>query len=117
MRGDPMKIKQFLTGLTIITTLSLGGIALVAQPVMAGSPIVYNQHGSYVPLVNGTKSRLSIRAWLKNSTHFYMHCYVVDGWYNGNYSTNKWFWGQSDYQGWGWVHASYVYYQTSVPRC
>jgi hypothetical protein len=112
-----MQILGRWRSLILSVGMALGAIFFAATPAMAGSPIVYNQHGSTVPMKYGTKRISPVKAWLPNSSHFYMSCWTDDDWVNGNYNTNRWFWGQSQSYGWGGVSASYVYYQIRVPHC
>ena len=108
------------------TRLRLGLVAAVAAlasllaftPAQAGSPIVWNHTGGYIPQYYAPNQNYSnVKSWLPNSSHFYMTCWIDNTWYYGNYWSNRWFggWGATGY--WGYVPASYVYYQVSVPHC
>lgn len=53
-----------------------------------------------------------------NGTITHMICWGDDGWYDGNYDTNRWFVVTINGQPGQWfINASYVYYQTKVPAC
>jgi hypothetical protein len=98
----------------LLSALALGGTASAAQ----ASSIVWKANGGSVPMYWGTRSWSGVKAWLPNSSHFQMVCWVDDQWYYGNYWSNRWFFGQSYATGdWGSVPASYVYYQVWVPHC
>ena len=103
---------SFIAFLALI--FSLGAVT----PAQASTSIVWNHTGGSVPMFWGTRTTGGIKAWIPNSSHFEMRCWVDDQWYYGNYWSNRWFWGQSYATGdWGFEPASFVYYQTYVPHC
>lgn len=113
-------LNRLMTSKVLIAALalaiSLGG-TITAAPAEAGSPIVYNQSGKYVAGRHCAHSSCGVYEWMPNSQHFYMRCWMDNQYYYGNYGSARWFGGYSQSGYWMWVHSSYVYYQTSVPRC
>lgn len=103
-------------GLVLAALLMIGSLA-TAAPAQAGSPIVYNQRGSYVAGRACASVNCPVDSWLPNSQHFYMRCWVDNQYFTGNYGSVRWFGGYTQAGRWVLVHSSYVYYQTSVGRC
>lgn len=53
-----------------------------------------------------------------NGTAIHMYCWADEGWYTGNYASNRWFVVSINGQPGQWfIHSSYVYYQVSIPHC
>lgn len=116
--GKPNAFKRRSARLVVALVLAMATIATIAAPAQAGNPIVWRPNGWWIPMQYGSTDAGNVKAWLKPSSQFRMICYTDNKWYYGNYWSNRWFWGQSYYNGyWGYVHASFVYYQTSVPPC
>ena len=112
-----MKKLRIKLGVIVAAVLMLGTVVLSAGPA-AADPIVWNHTGGSIPMFYAPTSVTGVEAWMPESSHFQMICWVDWQWYYGNYWTNRWFWGQSQRNGvWAWVNASYVYYQVGVPHC
>ena len=110
--------KSYVTRASITIAIALAAIGLTVAPAYAGGPIVYNQRGSYVPMMYAPTSNVGVQHWMRNSTRFDMRCWTDKQWFNGNYGSSRWFWGQAyDTGSYGYVHSSYVYYQWGIPHC
>ena len=87
----------------------------------AGTSILYNQSGKTTKIYYAPNTKLNVKATVTNGTFgakFIMACWVSGQAMYGNYQSSVWYWGQYFSTGaYGYVHSSYVYYQTSVPRC
>jgi hypothetical protein len=98
--------------------LAIGASTAAAGSAHAGTPILYNQYGDYVPMRPAPTTQVYVRVWSRNSTQFRMTCWTYGERTYGNYSSDVWFYGQTYATGsWGYVHSSQVYYQWTVPRC
>lgn len=109
------KTRAVLCSIGVMGALLASSVA----PAAASASWVHNQKGPTVLLTCDQACGGTGRAiYVNNGTSVNMFCYVDAGWWTGNYATNRWFkvWvaGRS---GLWFTHASYVWYQTSVPRC
>lgn len=94
---------------------------LLGSTASAGTSILYNQRGSYTNIYFAPTTNVNVKATVQNGTFgakFNMSCWVYGQALTGNYYSSVWFYGQYFSTGsYGYVHSSYVYYQTTVPRC
>lgn len=106
--------KRVLMAAAMMLTATIG----TATTAQARGPIVYKQSGGSVPMYYAPCNCTNVQQWLPQSSRFDMWCWTDHQWFNGNYGSSRWFRGQTHHGGAvGFVHSSYVYYQTSVPRC
>ena len=114
--------------LTAVALLGLVAVLAVSsqsgEAKTAGTPLVWNQRGDYVPTRADCPSvYCPVTAWLKNGTAFIMQCWADATLSStGNYASRRWYRGYYTLTRWGWhyftwVHSSYVYYQWTVPHC
>jgi len=115
------KVMSKVTSITAIAAVMLATFTALGARASAGTSILYNQYGSITKIYYAPNTKLNVKATVKNGTFgakFTMSCWVYGQAMTGNYYSSVWYWGQYFSTGdYGYVHSSYVYYQTSVPRC
>ena len=99
-----------------VLALAAVGVVFAATASAALASYTHNYNYSYSELRSGPSSGNFVIANLYNNTTVTMRCYEDTSWAFGNYWSNRWFYVTVG-SGAGWITSSYVYAQTSVPRC
>jgi hypothetical protein len=114
------RIRNIVATAAIPAAASAMLLAVTPQAQAASNSYIYTQSGRPHALATcweacGSEGRPIYPA---NGTITHMICWGDDGWYDGNYDTNRWFVVTVNGQPGQWfINASYVYYQTTVPAC
>lgn len=104
-------------------SVSVMAMAIMLVPANASAYLapkpswLYRSGGRSIPGYGAPTTQAKVRYWYSSDTKFWMRCWTSHQYYTGNYGSSKWFWGQDSSGRSSYVHASYVYYQQSVPRC
>lgn len=104
----------------IIAALALAVAVPMGSARSTGNSVLWNRYGSTVPTRYCANSACTVQFNLPQGTAVRLVCYYDTQWAFGNYWTPRWFYVAYTHLWWTnytWVHASYVYYQTAVPRC
>jgi len=116
------RIRNIVTTAAIPAAASAMLLTMTPQAQAASNSYIYTQPGRPNALATcwnapacGTEGSPIYPA---NGAITHMICWGDDGWYDGNYDTNRWFVVTINGQPGQWfINASYVYYQTTVPAC
>ena len=121
LRSAALRWKALVLAGVLVAT-ALVGLAFASPALAVANSYVYTQPGHQSALATcwnapacGVEGRPIYPA---NGTVAQMLCWTDQGWFTGNYASNRWFIVTINGQpGQWWIHSSYVYYQASVGHC
>lgn len=105
--------------LLTLSVLVMSFVAFTGSASAAGAGWAWKNDGGWMPNRYCAHTNCYVGKWVASNTKVYVICWMDSQYMVGNYGTSRWFRVIGPINGGydGYMHASYIYYQPSVPRC